>query len=37
VRFVIVDAGPPVRGRLPGCAPLVTEPGLDVCQLPRDR
>jgi hypothetical protein len=37
VRFVIVDAGPPVRARLPGCTPLVSEPGLDVCELPQDR
>ena len=37
VRFVIVDAGPSVRARLPGCTPLIREPGLDVCQLPQDR
>ena len=34
VRFVIVDAGGPVGGRLPGCTALITEPGLVVWRLP---
>jgi hypothetical protein len=34
VRFVIVDAGGPVRGRLPGCTPVIVRPGLAVYRVP---
>jgi hypothetical protein len=34
VRFVIVDAGGSVAGRLPGCVVLFTRPGLAVYQVP---
>jgi hypothetical protein len=34
VRFVVVDAGGPVRGRLPGCVAVITWPGLAVYRVP---
>ena len=34
MRFVIVDAASPARARLPGCAVLLTRPGLAVYQVP---
>jgi hypothetical protein len=35
VRFVIVDSGPSIARRLPGCAVVVSRPGLVVYQVPR--
>jgi hypothetical protein len=34
VRFVIVDSGASVAGRLPGCAVIIERPGLVVYQVP---
>lgn len=34
VRFVIVDSGSGMAGRLPGCAVLIARPGLVVYQVP---
>jgi hypothetical protein len=34
VRFVIVDSGGSVAGRLPGCAVIIVRPGLVVYQVP---
>jgi hypothetical protein len=34
VRFVIVDAGGPAGGRLPGCTTVIIRPGLAVYRVP---
>lgn len=33
VRFVVVDSGPGLARRLPGCTVVTAQPGLVVCQL----
>ncbi len=34
IRFVIVDAGGPAGGRLPGCTTVIARPGLVVYEVP---